>query len=168
MSVDLEARLRKFCACAPQRIYPVRTIEIGHTAMSKSFNLWREPYEGITRAGGAVKNMLACNIDIKLAGAEGHLDQKYDVTIGTVDADDVFVGELDRIPVDTKEKIKVTYREFLSDDLNSPQCTAVLQAENVAYVQGAASISAVSPRLNMHRTGELYTPKEVPMLRGFT
>jgi hypothetical protein len=69
--------------------------------------------------------------------------------------------------VDTTEKIRVVYREFLSDDLTAAQATAVLQAESISYSIGAAHISAVSPRLNMSRTGELYAPKEIPMLRGF-
>jgi hypothetical protein len=168
MGVDLEARLRKFYACAPQTVRRIQTLEISHSSMSKAFNLWREPYAGTTQAGGATKNMLACNVETKLAGSAGNLDQKYDITVGTVDADDIFMGELDRIPLNTKEKIRVIYREFLSDDLTAPLASHRLQAESVAYVLGAASISAVSPRLNMLRTGELYTPKEIPMLRGFT
>lgn len=167
MSLDLESRLRTFLASAPQRIWPVQTLEISHSAMSKPYHLWREPYAGQTEANGAMVDMQPCNIEIKLAGSEGHLDQKFDIRIGLTDIEDEFRDELDRIPVDTAEKIRVVYREFLSDDLTDSQATAVLQAESISYAIGAAHISAVSPRLNMVRTGELYTPKEIPMLRGF-
>lgn len=167
MSLDLESRLRTFLASAPQAIWPIQTLQISHSSMSRTYHLWREPYAGQTVVDGEAVDMQPCNIEIKLAGSEGHLDQRFDIRIGLVDIEDEFREQLDRIPVDTTEKVRIVYREYLSDDLTSPQATAVLQAESIAYAIGVASISAVSPRLNMTRTGELYTPKEIPMLRGF-
>jgi hypothetical protein len=167
MSLDLETRLRRFLASAPQAIWTIATLQISHSAMSKTYHLWREPYAGQTVVDGVLVDMDPCNIEIKLAGNEGHLDQKFDIRIGLVDIEDEFREQLDRIPVDTTEKIQVVYREYLSDDLATAQATAVLQAESISYALGAASISAVSPRLNMSRTGELYAPKDIPMLRGF-
>jgi len=167
MSLDLESRLQTFLASAPQAIWPIQTLQISHSAMSKTYHLWREPHAGQTVVDAIAVDMQPCNIEIKLAGSEGHLDQKFDIRIGLVDIEDEFREQLDRIPVGTTEKIRVVYREYLSDDLTAPQATAVLQAESITYAIGAASISAVSPRLNMTRTGELYTPKEIPMLRGF-
>ena len=167
MSLDIETRLRRFLASAPQTIWTIATLQVSHSAMSKTYHLWREPYAGQTVVDGVLVDMDPCNIEIKLAGNEGHLDQKFDIRIGLVDIEDEFREQLDRIPVDTTEKIKVVYREYLSDDLTTAQATAVLQAEGISYALGAASISAVSPRLNMSRTGELYAPKDIPMLRGF-
>ena len=167
MSLDLETRLKAFLASAPQTIHAVQTLEISHSAMSQTFHLWREPYAGTTSVGGVVKVMTPCNIEIKLAGSEGHLDQKFTIAISTVDPENTLRNELDRIPVATLEKIVVVYREFLSDDLTAPQATARLQVESISYVKGAANLTAVSPRLNMLRTGETYTPKDIPMLRGF-
>ena len=167
MSLDLETRLRRFLASAPQAIWPIQTLQISHSAMSKTYHLWREPYAGQTVADGVLVDMQPCNIEIKLAGSEGHLDQKFDIRIGLVDIEDEFREQLDRIPVATAEKIRIVYREYLSDDLGAAQATAVLQAESISCEIGAAAISAVSPRLNMTRTGELYAPKEIPMLRGF-
>lgn len=167
MSLDLASKLRTFLASAPQRIWPIQTIEISHSALTKTYHLWREPYVGFTQVKGIMTEMQPCNIEIKLAGSEGHLDQKFDIALGIADIEDEFREQLDRIPVDTTEKIRIVYREFLSDDLADAQATAVLQAESISYAIGAAHISAVSPRLNVSRTGELYAPKEVPMLRGF-
>lgn len=167
MSLDIERRLKVFLASAPQRVWPIQTIEISHSALTRAYHLWREPYAGQTMAGGLMVDMQPCNIKITLAGSEGHLDQKFDISIGLVDIEDEFREQIDRIPLDTTEKIRVVYREFLSDDLTDAQATAVLQAESVTFGIGAAKISAVSPRLNMTRTGELYAPKEIPMLRGF-
>lgn len=167
MSLDLESRLRGFLASAPQNVWPIATLQIGHSAMSKTYQLWREPYAGVTSAAGVAMDMEPCNFEIKLAGSAGHLDQKFDIRLGLVGNEDEFREQLDRIPVDTAEKIRIVYREYLSDDLDEPQATAALEAESISYVIGAASISAVSPRLNVTRTGELYAPKDVPMLRGF-
>jgi len=163
MSLDLEARLRTFLASAPQTIHPIQTLQISHSAMSQAWHLWREPYSGT--AGGHA--MMPCNIEIKLAGSPGHLDQKFDIRLGLVDIEDVFRAEMDLIPIDTMEKIAVVYREYLSDDLIHSQATATLQVESISYVKGAATLSAVSPRYNITRTGEIYTPRDIPMLRGF-
>ena len=163
MSLDLETALRTFLASAPQTVHAIQTLQTSHSAMSQAWHLWREPYVGV--AGGYT--MQPCNIEIKLAGSAGHLDQKFDIRLGLVDIEDAFRAELDLIPVTTQEKIAVVYREYLSNDLVNAQATATLQVESVSYVKGAATISAVSPRLNITRTGELYAPKDIPMLRGF-
>lgn len=167
MSLDLEARLRIFLASAPQAVWPIQTLQISHSTMTQTFNLWREPYAGVTTADGVPRTMTPCNFEIKLAGSPGHLDQQFDIRLDLVDAMDTFREQLDRIPVGTREFISIVYREYLSDDLTAPQASAALQAEGVTWTKGAASISAVSPRLNITRTGELYSPRAVPMLRGF-
>lgn len=167
MSLDLETRMRVFLASAPQTIHPIQTLEISHSAMSQTFHLWREPYAGSTSVAGVVKAMQPANIEIKLAGSAGHLDQQFSIRLGLVDSADVFRYQMDLVPVDTSEKVIVIYREFLSDQLDSPQATARLQIESISWVKGAATFSAVSPRLNITRTGETYSPKEIPTLRGF-
>ena len=167
MSLDLEARLRVFLASAPQTIRRVPTLEISHSAMSQTFHLWREPYAGTTTVGGMPRTMQPLNFEDRIAGSEGHLDQKFEFRLDLTDAQDAFREQLDRIPLDSPERIQLIYREFLSDDLTEPQATAVLQVESCGYTKGAATLSAVAPRLNITRTGELYSPKDVPMLRGF-
>lgn len=168
MSLDLEAQLKVFYASAPQNIHPIQTLQISHSAMSKTYHLWREPYAGeTTLEDDSVVAMQPVNIEIKLAGSQGNLDQKFDIKLGLVDIEDDFRLEMDLIPIDTDEKISMIYREYLSDDLTAIQATATLQVESVSYIKGAANISAVSPRLNITRTGELYAPKAIPMLRGF-
>lgn len=167
MALDLESRLREFLASAPQNVWPIQTVQISHSAMTQVFHLWREPYVGVTSAVAGDMTMQPVNMEIKLAGSEGHLDQKFDIRLDLTDVDDIFRGELDLIPVDTAEKIQIVYREYLSDALDDPQATINLQVESISYIKGAANISAVSPRLNISRTGEGYNPKEIPMLRGF-
>lgn len=167
MALDLEHQLRVFLASAPQNIRSIQTIELSHPAMSKVWRLWREPYVGAITTEAGVVEVLPANLDIKLAGTEGNLDQKFDINLDTTDINDEFRREMDLIPLDTTEKVRAVYREYLSDDLATVQTEAVLQVETVAYRIGAATLSAVSPRLNVTRTGENYIPRDIPMLRGF-
>jgi hypothetical protein len=167
MSLDTEARLKIFLASAPQTIRAIQVIQISHSAMTRVYTLWREPYAGAVTIAGAVVATEPANIEIKLAGSQGHLDQVFTVRLGLVDIEDQFRAEMDRIPVATSEKAILTYYEFLSDDLASVQATGRLQIESVAWAKGAVNMSAVSPRLSMTRTGEIYDMRSVPMLRGF-
>ena len=168
MSLDLEGRLKVFLASAPQQLHPVQTVEISHSAMTQVFFLWREPYTGqIATVEHGLVTVQPVNMQIALAGSESNLDQSYSISIDTTDIEDILREQLDRVPVASAEKIKVVYREYLSDDLADPLATAVLQVESISYIKGTATLSAVSPRLNITRTGELYAPRDVPMLRGF-
>jgi hypothetical protein len=167
MSLDLEAKLRVFLASAPQAVHAIQVIEISHPSMSRTFWLWREPYASAVTIDGVPRTVEPANIEIGLAGAQGHLDQIFQIRIGLADSMDVFRSEIDRIPVNTRVKATLVYREYLSDNLVEAQATARLQVESVSWMMGAASITASSPRLNATRTGELFSPKDVPMLRGF-
>lgn len=168
MSLDLETRLRVFLASAPQSVRSIQTLEISHSAMTKTYYLWREPYAGTITTEAGERAVEPLNFQIKLAGAEGHLDQNFEIRIDTTDIEDEFRAQMDLIPLGTSEKVRVVYREYLSDDLSDIVAgPAALQVESVSYQVGVATIAAVSPRYNSTRTGEIYTPRAVPMLRGF-
>jgi hypothetical protein len=167
MSLDLEQRLKVFLASAPQNLRAIQAIELSHPMMPRIYHLWREPYVGAIRLEtGVTVTVDPINMDIRLSGSPAHLDQKIDITICTVDVHDEFRQQLDLIPIDTQQKITAVFREYLSDDLTTPQAVARLQVESISYNKGAATLSAVSPRLNITRTGELYTYRDIPMLRG--
>jgi hypothetical protein len=167
VSLDFETRLRVFLASAPRAVHAIPTLEFSHSAMSQVWYFWREPYQGEITTEDGVQVVLPLNIEIKLAGTEAHLDQNFEIRLDTTDINDEFRDELDRIPVDSAERVRCVYREYLSDDLTDPLARAVLQVESVSYMLGAATFAAVSPRLNITRTGELYVPRDVPMLRSF-
>ena len=167
--LDLESRLRVFFASAPQNVYPIQVIEISHSQMLQTFYLWKEPYNGSVRIDGTTTVAVQpVNMEIKLSGSGSDLDQKFEIRLSTVDIENIFRDAMDSIPINTAEKVRVVYREYLSDDLLNEQAKAILQVETVSYAIGGASIAAVSPRLNISRTGEVYSPRDIPMLRGFT
>lgn len=168
MALDTEARMRIYLASAPQGVHLVGTYSFAHTQMTRTWYLWREPYVGeITLETAAVVTVLPANIGVELAGSPANLDQVYRIALGTVDIEDEFRREMDLIPLDTTERVQVGYREYLSDDLTSVQTIARLQLESSIYQRGNAGLTAASPRLNVARTGEIYSPRDIPMLRGF-
>lgn len=167
MSLDIEQRLREFFASAPQRIHRIETLEISHSSMTKTYYLWREPYAGEITTEDGVRTVQPLNFQAKIAGSEGHLDQVFEIPLDTTDVENDFRTEMERVPLDTTERVRLVYREYLSDDLTDVLTRAVLQVESVVYSLGAAKITAVSPRLNINSTGERYTPRDAPMLRGF-
>ena len=168
MSLDVEARLREFLASAPQTIYMIEVISIAHSDLTQTYNLWREPSDGgVVDEDDNVLSVRSTNFTVILAGTPDNLDQKFTVNIDTTDPDNLLRKELDRIPLDTTEKILLTYRAYLSDDLTEPQAVQVLQVESINYNRGTATLSAIAPKYNVNRTGELYTFGRFPMLRGF-
>jgi hypothetical protein len=167
MSLDIEQKLRVFFASAPQVIHKIDTLEISHSQMSKVYYLWREPYNGEITTEDGVRTVQPVNFQVKPAGSQQNLDQVYAIALDTVDIEDDFRAEMDRVAINTSEFVRCVFREYLSDDLTDPLSRAVLQVESVSYKVGAASISAVTPRLNITRTGELYTVRDIPMLRSF-
>lgn len=167
MSLDLQARLKVFLASAPRNIHVIQTLEISHSAMTDHYYLWREPYEGTITTEDGPQTVQPVNMEITLAGTPANLDQNFQIKLDTTQIGDEFREQLDLIPVATQEKIRCVYREYLSDDLATIMASAVLQVESIAYTLGVAAMSAVSPRWNVTRTGELYVPRDIPMLRGF-
>ena len=168
MSLDIAAHLKVFFASSPQTKHEIETLQISHSAMTKTYYLWPEPYPGSITTETGVHAVEPLNFNIKLAGSPGHLDQKFSISIDTTSVNDEFREQMDLIPMATLEKIQLIYRRYLSDDLTSAQSTAILQVESISHRIGAALLSAVSPRLNVAKTGENYLPKEVPMLRSFS
>lgn len=168
MSLDVEAALREFLASAPQTKYMIEVISISHSNLTQTYHLWREPADGaVVDEDSNTLIVRSTNFQVGLAGSPDNLDQKFTISIDTTDAENVLRKELDRIPLGTTEKIIITYRAYLSDDLTEPQAVQRLQAESINYNRGTATISAVARKLNVLKTGELYTFNRFPMLRGF-
>lgn len=169
MALDQDERLARFFSSAPQDDHIVPVLEVSHSAFPKTYRLWREPVAGsVTLESGEVVDVLCINFDISLAGSEGKLDQAFTVALDTVDHEDEFRAAVDAVPVDSAERVRMVYREFLFSDLDGgPGAEVPLQVEGVQFERGTATLSAVSPRLNATRTGEPYAPREVPMLRAF-
>lgn len=168
MSTDIEARLREYLATTPPAVRQVGVLVISHSALARRFVFWAEPYLGrvVSDEYGPLDVMYAPMM-FSIAGSEANLDQEYQITLDTTDVQDDFRGQIDAIPLDTQERIRIDILTFLSDNLSSQQESATLQAETLSWIIGTATITAVQPRYNVLSTGELYEPGVVPMLRAF-
>lgn len=168
MDFDIEHDLKVFLASAPQNVHLIQVVEFYHSLLSQAYRFWREPYAGfVRREDGLAMEVQPLNMQIGTAGFEGNLDQILEIRIDTTDADDLFRRELDRIPIDTTERVQVVYREYLSNNLEGPMVVGNLLAETISMEKGVATIQAVAPRFSVTRTGELYDTRTVPMLRAF-
>jgi len=168
MSIDIEQQLREFLASAPQTKYMIEVVSIAHSSLTQTYHLWKEPADGaVVDESSNTLIVQSTNLNVALAGSPDNLDQKFNISIDTTDPENILRKELDRIALDTTEKIILTYRVYLSDDLTEPQAVQRLQVESITYTRGVAALSAVAPKLNVTRTGELYTFNRFPMLRGF-
>lgn len=168
MDFDLEHDLRVFLASAPQNIRIIQVVEIIHSALTEHYRFWREPYPGwVRREDDDAMEVQPLNMQIGTAGYEGNLDQMLEIRLDTTDADDELREELDRIPVDTSERVQVVYREYLSDNLEEPMVVGHLIAEAISMEKGVATIQAIAPRFSVTRTGELYDTRSIPMMRAF-
>ncbi|MEG0968327.1 MAG: hypothetical protein RSE32_14315 [Comamonas sp.] len=168
MSTDIEARLREYYATTPPAVRPVGVLVISHSALARRFVFWPEPYAGqVVSEEYGVLDVQYAPMMLDRAGSEANLDQEYRITLDTTDVQDDFRDQLDAIPLNTSERIRIDILTYLSDDLTAQQESATLQAETVSWVVGTATITAVVPRYNVLSTGELYEPGVVPMLRAF-
>ena len=168
MSTDIEARLREYFAVTPPAVRAIGVLVISHSALARRFVFWPEPYAGrIVSDEYGPLDVAYAPMMLDRAGSGANLDQEYRITLDTTDVQDDFRGQLDAIPINTTERIRIDILTFLSDDLTGQQESATLQAETVSWVIGTATITAVAPRYNVLSTGELYEPGVVPTLRAF-
>lgn len=162
----IEDNLRELLATYPVGEYLIDTIEIYHSLFTQSYYLTRET-EGLTAAieGGASKYFTGANIEITLNSTKSDLDQNFSFTIQ--DLENVLDDELENVPLNNTEDIKITYRGFISSDLSEPaQGPIVLEAISVSQEKGAFTVVAGAPQLNWNKTGEIYSYDDWPTLRA--
>lgn len=168
MSLDTEEKLRRMLASSPPALREIAVVVISHSALSQTFAFWPEPYPGTVVTPLGTLAVRYAPMQMELAGSEANLDQVYNITLDTTDVQDIFREEMDRVPIGSLEKVQIGFYSFVSDDLTDPQAATSLEVQTVSYKKGVATINATSPRYNVLSTGELYAPRDVPMLRGFT
>lgn len=167
MALDRDEEMKKFFASNSPGKYPITTLVIKHSDLTVNHRFWNQPGTGELNLDGEVVDHRSVNFAVRQAGTNNNLDQVWGIDIDTVDARDEFREQLDLIPIDTKERVRVEYREYLYPDLNTVRALARLQAESLNYGIGKCTVNAVSPRKNLLRTGETYDPRDIPMLEAF-
>ncbi len=146
---------------------PIEIIEISHSMISKTYFVCKEPGETVIKLeNGLVRTAIGVNMDITRSSSSDNLDEKY--TINFSDTLGILQEEFGSIPIDSSERVKITYRVYMSTDLeNVALGPVVLEAANASFKIGLATVDAQSPSLVSTRTGEIYTYERFECLKAF-
>jgi hypothetical protein len=145
------------------------TIELSHPNLSQVYRFVRNNANGITATleTGAAVDFAYYPLTITRQGSNTDLDQKLQINLG--DLGEMLPTELDAIAAANNFVTKpvVIFRSYRSDNLTAPLYGPIqFNADNIAFNQTGATISANAPQLNTAETGELYTVDRFPMLNG--
>lgn len=146
-------------------------VEISHPAWSKTYRIVKNHAKGITvtHTDGLSYFYEYVPLTIQKGSSNDDLDQK--ITIGIGDLGEYFPAELDRVrasPMYSKVRPTLNYYEYNLSDLTKPQ-VAILGLEVTDYEpkkEGAVFVCQAK-RMNLTKTGEVYTLDNTPTLRGF-
>ena len=106
-------------------------------------------------------------LQINKGNTSDNLDQSLRITVGDLGQ---VVPQLVKLIRDANsvERPKVTYRAYMSSNLESPtHIVDGLEVEAMSRDHQATTFDAAAQRLNSVGTGRLYTVDEFPSLKGF-
>lgn len=139
-------------------------LTITHPSFSKVYNIVRNARLGIEAEGVTYEYY---PLEITSIGARPNLDSGFTINMG--DLGEIIPKELDAVATDDAYKVKptVVWRTYRTDDLNQPlQGPVTLEIKDFAFRREGCSFDAKAPAVNNNRTGEIYSLKRFPMLRG--
>ena len=106
-------------------------------------------------------------IGLKLTGADTDLDQTMEINFG--DVGEVLPQELDAVATANgfRTKPTVIYRSYRSDNLAAPMYGPVsFQVQTIGSAKAGSTLNVTAPKLNLSKTGEVYTLDRFPPLRN--
>lgn len=108
-------------------------------------------------------------IKIEKLGSGTDMDQSLRVTLG--DVGEELPQQLDRVDFFNANTVKPTvrYRTYRSDNLTAPltEVPVILEIKRVMMSKQGSAFEAVSPYLNVGRTGIVYTVRDFPTMKAF-
>lgn len=108
-------------------------------------------------------------MQIERLGSGTDMDQSIRVTLGDVGS--ILPQQLELIDTFNANTIKpiVRYRAYRSDNLTTPLTVTpvILEMKRVTFNRQGCAFEAVSPYLNVGRTGVVYTTKDFPTMKAF-
>lgn len=166
MAADLNA----FFFNSPASVIQLELLEISHPNFSQTYRIVRNAVAGVTvtHEDASVRAYTYYPARIKANGDKADLDSSIQVDLG--DLGDTFPNEMDLIAAANGFGIKpiVKYRTYRSDDLTQPLTGPLtLEVKQFSHNGDGLSFEAAAPRVNVNKTGEVYSLDRFPMLRGF-
>jgi hypothetical protein len=156
-------------------IVQLELLEISHSSFSQTYRIVRNAINGVTVTleDASVHTFAYYPVKIVPTGSNNDLDQVLQVQFG--DLGQVVPLEVDRVLLTSSgglptsvTKPTLLYRTYRSDDLTEPLAGPYrFQVNNIAFQKEGATLQCTAPRLNLNRTGEIYSMDRFPMLRGF-
>lgn len=160
-----------FLGSSPHVVH-LELVEISHFRFSQTYRFVRNAVAGVTvthenpPGGSFAYSYLP--MQIRRLGSSNDLDQVLRIQLGDVST--IVAQELDAVFDANGMSIKPTlkYRVYRSDVLTAPMFgPTVHEIVTMAMTKEGVAFDAVSPRLNLGRTGKLYVAKDFPMLKPF-
>lgn len=162
-------KLRILFATYPKGKYQIDALEISHPLFTQRFFFTRES-GGITatitneNATTEEVDFVQANFKAVLNEIKGDLDSDFSFTLS--DPTNQLDDELDLIPFDDDDEIKVIYRSYNSDDFSEEGELNRLEVLKVNQEKGLFTIQCGAPQLNWNQTGLSYDYDVWPMLRA--
>lgn len=163
---SIYAAYRLKLASNPEGQMDYETVEITHSLLSKRYLLvvGTSSLTAKLETGELVvfepTPMNAVN-----AANNNDLDQQASFTLP--DIGNQLDDEMSRIPLNTNEWPKFTFRKYISTDLTYPCLGPVVyDLQSLSQTKGIFTAEVGVPRLNERATGLLATPEDIPLLRG--
>lgn len=156
-------------------VVQLELLEISHPSFSQTYRIVRNAIRGVTVTleDSSVHTFDYYPAKIVPTGNANDLEQTLQIQFG--DLGQVVPLEIDRVILMTSGglptstiKPTVLYRTYRSDDLSAPLAGPYrFQVNNIAFKKEGATLQCTAPRMNLNRTGEVYSMDRFPMLRGF-
>lgn len=156
-----------FLNSQPEEERVFETITIEHPALSQVFRFVRDTNELIARDED---NVPQTYIPINFASDNTQISDDLDqlANFNLPDIENILDDEMDRIDVGDQTNPTITYRIYISTNLNEiAEGPFVYDLESIAQSKGIFTIRSGIPRLNSRETGETYNFTDFPMLRAF-
>lgn len=148
----------------------IETLEIIHTRFTQTYRIQRNSTEDVTvtyegGAGPFVHTYFP--LEIRRLGSQNDLDQNLRISLG--DLGSVLPQEIDAVLAANAMLVKpiLKYRTYSSLDLSTPLIVSIHEITSINFNKTGASLEAASRKLNVTRTGKLYTVSKFPMLAAF-
>lgn len=157
---------KTFLNSQPEEERVFETIELQHPALSQVFRFVRDPKPLTAKdENGVSQDYESINFASDNTKISDDLDQL--ASFNLPDVENILDDEMDRIDVGDQTKPTITYRIYLSTNLDEiAEGPFIYDLESITQGKSIFTIQSGIPRLNTRETGQTYNFTDFPMLRA--
>ncbi len=157
---------KQFLNSQPEEERIFETVEIQHPDLSQTFRFVRDSEQLTAKDEDEINrdyDPIAFTSDNSKISDD--LDQL--VNFNLPDVENILDDEIDRIDLGDQDKATITYRIYISTNLNEiAEGPFIYDLESISQGKGIFTIQSGIPRLNTRETGQTYNFNDFPMLRA--